>query len=95
MTSTVHKRLLTNIVSNTQTEKNKKSPHTSKEILQSSGNLTDASVQSQKKRKERRRQTYPPRSALLSVAAEQADAGSAGDAFLTHSDASTDTQTDR
>lgn len=94
MTSTETMFVSNLLRTNTQTEK-KKSPCTSKEILQSSGNLTDASVQSQKKGKERRQQTYPPRSALLSVAVEQADAGSAGDAFLTHSDASTDTQTDR
>ncbi len=43
--------------------------------------------------KEVRQQTYPPRSALLSVAAVPADAGSAGDVFLTHSDTSTHRQT--
>lgn len=48
-----------------------------------------------KKKKERRQQTYPPRSALLSVAVGLADAGSAGDVFLTHPDTSTHRHTNR
>lgn len=40
-------------------------------------------------RQEVRQQTYPPRSALVSVAVVPADGGSAGDVFLTHCDTST------
>lgn len=70
-----------------------------------SRNLTNDSVQSQREEKktnaltkhvkEVRQRTYPPRSALLSVAMVPADAGSAGDVFLTHSDTSTHKHTHR
>lgn len=67
-----------------------------------SGNLTNGSVQPQEKKvnplmsghlKEAGQQTYPPKSALLSVAVVPADAGSAGDVFLTQSDTSAHRQT--